>query len=145
MRPRFDCGRIHDGFHAALFHLDPEKAESLFTKLVVELQSSSLPQDGPIYLAGVQRFWSPSWQLRHATYSKAQIVVSVSCCGQAIHLEAPWRVSSLLRLRQSIRSCLLVSRASTPSACLVSEMSSSVAEWTRSIRINATGSRMLLT
>ena len=56
MRPRFDMGRVHDGFHAALFHSDPE-AGSLYSQLVETLLSADSSRQKPIFLTGKSSYW----------------------------------------------------------------------------------------
>lgn len=52
MRPRFGIGRIHDGFHAALFHSDVE-AGSLYTQIIECLQQAPNVDRLPIFLSGI--------------------------------------------------------------------------------------------
>lgn len=53
MRRRLDMGRIHDGFYAALFHSDPEQANSLYMQLMEKLRSLDSETKRPILLSGV--------------------------------------------------------------------------------------------
>lgn len=64
MSPRFDMGRIHDGFYTALFHSDPEKG-ALYSQIVDTLESLEPEDPKPILLSGT----SPPFPLhRRACY-----------------------------------------------------------------------------
>ena len=51
MRPRFDTGRVHDGFYAALFHSDAESG-SLYAQIIESLTQIDSTKDRPIFLSG---------------------------------------------------------------------------------------------
>ncbi len=51
MRPRFETGRVHDGFYAALFHSDAESG-SLYAQIIECLTQADGTKDQPIFLSG---------------------------------------------------------------------------------------------
>ena len=55
MSERFGLGRVHDGFHAALFFTGGEDGGSLFCQLVDALRSLDPSNQLPIYLTGKNR------------------------------------------------------------------------------------------
>ena len=58
MRPRFDAGRIHDGFYAALFLSDSE-AGSLYAQIIATLMQVDGKRQLPIFLSGIKQ--TTSW------------------------------------------------------------------------------------
>lgn len=73
MRPRFDMGRVHDGFFAALFYSD-EESGSLYAQIIEGLQQTGR-RDVPILLSGDPQASSPICRLQ---YLKALLESSVS-------------------------------------------------------------------
>jgi len=51
MRPRFNMGRVHDGFHAALFYSDSD-AGSLYSQIIQCLTAADSTKGLPIFLSG---------------------------------------------------------------------------------------------
>ena len=72
MRPRFGMGRVHDGFHAALFYSDTESG-SLYTQIIECLVQVDSTKNLPIFLSGMTIHDSP-----HTSYPACSQAMSDS-------------------------------------------------------------------